>query len=153
MSDSTLEPSTNNQVSLAPSPAALVESLRSIGYTIETALADIIDNSISARSSQIDIRFLWDEYTPWIAIIDNGHGMSPKELQNAMRFGSVSPTEERAKNDLGRFGLGLKTASISQCRNLIVCSKAAGRISACQWDLNKIAECKNDDWLLSLIHI
>jgi len=60
------------QIALSPAPAALIESLRSIGYTIETALADIIDNSISAEASKIEVRFLWDEHTPWIAILDDG---------------------------------------------------------------------------------
>lgn len=150
VNDTSASPDKLSQVSLAPSPAALIESLRSIGYTIETALADIIDNSISANASKIDIRFLWHEHSPWIAIIDNGNGMSADELHAAMRFGSLSPTEERAKNDLGRFGLGLKTASISQCRNLTVCSKSSSQLNACQWDLNTISESKGDKWLLNV---
>lgn len=134
-----------------PSPSILLESLRNIGYTIETALADIIDNSISAEATQVDVRFLWDELEPWIAVIDNGNGMTPSELRTAMRFGSLSPTAVRAKNDLGRFGLGLKTASISQCRNLTVCTKSEGQLSACRWDLNKIAQSESDDWLLTIL--
>lgn len=108
----------NPDINLSPRPSALLESLRSIGYTLETALADIIDNSITANSSSISVRFAWNNGDPWIAIIDDGDGMSNDELINAMRFGSRNPVEKRAKNDLGRFGLGMKTASISQCRHL-----------------------------------
>jgi hypothetical protein len=151
MNNSTLEHAGLRQIALSPSPIALIESLRSIGYTIETALADIVDNSISAEAFNIEVRFLWDEYTPWIAILDDGHGMSVDKLRAAMRFGSLSPREERAKNDLGRFGLGMKTASISQCRNLTVCSKAGGELSGCQWDLDRIAEKNSDEWLLSVL--
>lgn len=138
-------------VSMAPSPAALVESLRSIGYTMETALADIIDNSISAGASEVDVRFDWNNQEPWIAIIDDGRGMKPDVLQTAMRFGSFSPIEERNVNDLGRFGLGMKTASISQCRNLTVCSKSGSQLAACQWNLDIIGKNSSDDWLLALI--
>lgn len=151
MSDLTLEQPSLRQIALSPSPAALIESLRSIGYTIETALADIIDNSISAEASDIEVRFLWDEYTPWIAVLDNGFGMTADELRAAMRFGSTSPTETRAKDDLGRFGLGMKTASISQCRNLTVCSKSEGEMSAYQWDLDRIVENDSNDWLLAVL--
>ena len=110
-------------VSLSPSPAALVESLRSIGYTVETALADIVDNSISAGATHVSIRFQWSEGNPWVAVLDDGCGMNADELREAMRFGTQSPLLERAKHDLGRFGLGLKTASISQCRRMTICSK------------------------------
>lgn len=136
---------------MAPSPTALVESLRNIGYTMETALADIIDNSISAGASLVDVRFNWNKQEPWIAIIDDGIGMKPDELQTSMRFGSLSPVEERNIHDLGRFGLGMKTASISQCRNLTVCSKSGSEVAACQWNLDTIANNGGDDWLLNLI--
>ncbi len=136
---------------LSPYPSALLESLRSIGYTLETALADIIDNSITAQSKSISVRFLWANGAPWIAIIDNGIGMSQKELIEAMRFGSRTPIEERAENDLGRFGLGMKTASISQCRHLTVASKRDGQLTVCEWDLDKIAITGATGWLVGLV--
>ncbi len=139
-----------------PIPAALLEALRSIGYTLDTALADIIDNSITAQASKISVRFLWDAGKPWIAVCDDGFGMSQDELVEAMRFGSKSPIENRDSDDLGRFGLGMKTASISQCRRMTVLSSDKGRISACEWNLNCLskddkAECgtqvlSEDDW-------
>jgi len=133
-------------VQLTPHPAFLMESLRSIGYTLETAVADIIDNSITAEADRISVQFMWAGGTPWIAITDNGHGMSLKELHEAMRFGSISPLTRRSAVDLGRFGLGMKTASLSQCRSVTVVSKADGRTNACVWDLDRLAETRTPEW-------
>ena len=143
--------STTEVISLSPSPAALVESLRSIGYTVETAIADIIDNSISAGAINISVRFRWSEGKPWVAVLDDGCGMTPEQLREAMRFGTQSPLLERAKHDLGRFGLGLKTASISQCRRLTVCSKSGEDTSVCEWDLDYLTAAATDDWMLKVI--
>lgn len=140
--------SSHQTVDLAPNPSALLESLRSIGYTLETALADIIDNSITAGASRISVRFRWNDGSPWIAIVDDGCGMSAEELTGAMRFGSASPLEKRDANDLGRFGLGMKTASISQCRRLTVASRKAERICAREWDLEQIASSNSSQWRL-----
>ena len=140
-----------NRVNLAPHPGALIESLRSIGYTLDTALADILDNSITAEAGRISIQFRWNGGNPWIAIVDDGFGMSPTELTNAMRFGSSSPLAQREEKDLGRFGLGMKTASISQCRRLTVISKRDGAPSACEWNLDSIAGQEGDNWLLGTL--
>lgn len=141
----------SDNLDLRPNPSALIESLRSIGYTLETALADIIDNSITANSTSISVRFLWNNGISWVAIIDDGIGMSQEELIEAMRFGSRTPTEERDENDLGRFGLGMKTASISQCRHLTVASKRDGELTACEWNLNKIAMNGSTGWIVGLL--
>jgi len=140
-----------NQISIPPRPSVLIESLRNIGYTIETALADIIDNSITATSSEIPVRFLWAEGNPWIAIADDGYGMTGEQLQSAMRFGSVSPKLLRERDDLGRFGLGMKTASISQCRRVTVCSKCKGELNACEWDLDRIFSDPSDSWSIGVM--
>lgn len=117
----------------------MVEALRDIGYSLESAVADILDNSISADARVIDIRFGWaDDGKPWIAIIDDGRGMAAEELVEAMRPGGKDPLAKRKANDLGRFGLGLKTASFSQCRKLSVITKKAGQVSSRQWDLNVV---------------
>lgn len=122
-----------------PRADILVESTRSIGYTFESALADIIDNSIGNGATHIDVRF--SSITPrYIAILDNGCGMTPDELIIAMRYGSKNVNDQRAESDLGRFGLGLKTASLSQCRKLTVISKKNNVISAALWDLDFIIE-------------
>ncbi len=134
------------KVSLSPLPSALLESLRSIGYTLETALADLVDNSITARARRISVRYLWNNGKPWIAVCDDGQGMSAAELPEAMRLGSRNPNEKRSVNDLGRFGLGMKTASISQCRQMTVISRNDGEISGCKWDLDAIAASNSAKW-------
>lgn len=130
-----------------PRAASLVEALRDIGYSLDSAVADIIDNSISAEASQIDIRFGWDEaQSPWLSITDNGFGMLDSELKEAMRPGGRDPMEKRPADDLGRFGLGLKTASFSQCRKVTVVSRKAGALSSRQWDLDLVRSL--DKWIL-----
>lgn len=123
----------------------LVESMRSIGYSFETAIADLIDNSISANASKIEILFTPSE-NPQVIIFDNGCGMTENELEEALRYGSRNPLEIKNDNDLGRFGLGMKSASLSQCRKLIVASKKNDIISCFSWDLDKIIEKGN--WVL-----
>ncbi|WP_412507592.1 ATP-binding protein [Roseovarius sp. SYSU LYC5161] len=132
-----------------PRASALIESLRDIGYSLPTALADIIDNSITAGASAV--RIYADTLTddPTIAIVDDGAGMDRDTLVEALRPGSRNPREERADNDLGRFGLGLKSASFSQCRRLTMLSRHHGVLSGARWDLDEVAE--TDRWEISLI--
>lgn len=129
----------------------LMESLRSMGYTLETALADVIDNSIAAGARHISVRFLWAGGNPWIAIMDDGRGMAHSALVEAMRFGSTSPTLIRETDDLGRFGLGMKTASISQCRLLTVVSLVEKKLSGCCWDMEHLANQTRQNWEI-LVH-
>jgi hypothetical protein len=131
-----------------PHAAALIEGLRDIGYSLETAISDIIDNSITAGAHQIEI--VTESYSdePYIAIIDDGAGMTEDELVAAMRPGSKNPLATRDKPDLGRFGLGLKSASFSQCRRLTVVSRRAGKTSAAIWDLDDVA--KRNEWAVQL---
>jgi hypothetical protein len=140
-------------IDLSPSPIALIESLRNIGYSMETAIADVVDNSITANATQIHIRFSWNSGNPWLAIVDNGYGMTKSELINAMRFGSMNPLEIRTPNDLGRFGLGMKTASLSQCQHLYVLSQKDGQVSCCEWDLKLIAKTDNPKWTLGVLDL
>jgi len=122
-----------------PKPAALIESLRAIGYNLPTAIADIIDNSISAGAKNVDVTFHWDGAQSWVRILDDGRGMSEPELFEAMRPGSQNPLQKRSAHDLGRFGLGLKTASFSQARRLTVASRRDGEVvSAREWDLDYV---------------
>lgn len=141
----------NRDIDLVPYPASLIESLRNIGYSLETAIADIIDNSITAGAREIKIRFAWNSGSPWLGIIDNGSGMTKNELISAMRFGSMNPLETRAEKDLGRFGLGMKTASFSQCRHLTVLSKQGDQISCYEWDLEKLSRSDNSGWKLGFL--
>ncbi len=122
-----------------PRAGALVEALRSVGYSVQTAIADLVDNSITARAKHVDLVFMWVGTDSWISLTDDGVGMTSDELFNAMRAGARNPLQERAATDLGRFGLGLKTASFSQARRLTVASKRkGGPISVKRWDLDYV---------------
>jgi hypothetical protein len=133
------------EIFLPPAASDLLESMRAIGYSFESAIADLLDNSLSAQARAIDINFSpFDD--PYVAILDDGTGMSPETLTAAMRHGSTNPNVNRDENDLGRFGLGLKTASLSQCRRLTVASLRDGVVSGRCWDLDHIAA--RQDWML-----
>ncbi len=126
-----------------PKANILMESMRSMGYTFESAIADVIDNSIGAGAHNVTLLFPTLPEKCFVAICDDGRGMDSKELFEAMRYGSEAPSEIRSQGDLGRFGIGLKSASLSQCKKLTVISKKNGKLSAFIWDLNLIT-C--DDW-------
>jgi len=126
-------------IELPPYAPTLIESTRAIGYSLEAAVADIIDNSIAASAKNVDI-FFFPVDGAYIAILDNGNGMGTEELNAAMQYGSKNPIDARDAKDLGRFGLGLKTASLSQCRCLTVVAKQGDRIEGRQWDIDHVAE-------------
>jgi hypothetical protein len=130
-----------------PPGASLLQSLRSVGYSLPTAVADIVDNSIAAHAKTVRLEFEWNGDRSWIAILDDGDGMAEDELREAMRPASRNPLEVREASDLGRFGLGLKTASFSQCRELCVISKRkGGGVAVRTWDLDYVA--KKNEWRL-----
>lgn len=121
-----------------PSARRLITSLRDIGYDFSQAVADIVDNSVEAKATHIRIDVEFDGDDSWVRIADNGHGMSSKQLLEAMRYGAE---RDYGEEDLGKFGLGLKTASMSQCRRLTVASrhsKSRAQVSAFAWDLEHI---------------
>lgn len=136
-------------VELPPHAASLIEGLRDFGYSLQTSLADIIDNSITAGAKRIDILSETTTEDPWIAVVDDGEGMTRDELLEALRPGTRNPREERSHGDLGRFGLGLKSASFSQCRQLIVTSRKQGETTSAAWDLDRVA--KTNKWTASLL--
>lgn len=129
-----------------PTADVLMLSMRAMGYSFESAIADVVDNSISAEAAKVSIRFAIDPSRLYVAICDDGYGMDSEELFDAMKYGSEQKRAGRAKTDLGRFGLGLKSASLSQCRKLTVASKKNGDISALMWDLDVIEEKR--DWFI-----
>lgn len=133
---------------LPPYAPTLIESTRAIGYSLEAAVADIIDNSITARATNVDI-FFFPIDKAYIAILDNGDGMTEIELNTAMQYGSKNPIEVRSIDDLGRFGLGLKTASLSQCRSLTVATKQKQVIRARRWDIDYVT--KTGAWSLLIL--
>jgi hypothetical protein len=135
---------------LPPDAPTLMESTRAIGYSIETAIADIIDNSITARARVIEVKAIPGKQ-PYFSIYDDGFGMSEKRLIEAMQYGSSNPCDARDTFDLGRYGLGLKTASLSQCRILTVLSKERGGVlHGVQWNLNHIHVAKT--WSLIVLN-
>lgn len=131
-----------------PRAAAMLESLRGLGYSTASALADVVDNSISAEATEVRIDFDWDGHQSRISILDNGCGMTDIELESALRLGDKNPLTTRDPSDLGRFGMGLKTASFSQCRRLTVVSKKKSIESCLRWDLDELAASQSNDWLL-----
>ena len=134
-------------IDATPSAALLIESIRDIGYTIETAISDLIDNSISAKANNIYIKLNDDDIENIsLEIADDGYGMNRKELLQAMTIGAKDPKIVRDKDDLGRFGLGLKTASFSQCRKLTVESNNNGEMNSFTWDLDLVRE--KNSWIV-----
>ena len=130
-----------------PFASSMSQSLRAFGYDLPSAIADLVDNSIFAAARNIWIDFNWDGKDSSICITDDGRGMAEKEMLDAMRPGSRNPLDARDPRDLGRYGLGLKTASFSQCRRLTVRSMRQGSkpVTRC-WDLDFIQQ--KDKWLL-----
>lgn len=126
------------RVQSVPEARLLLASLRSVGYNEETAIADIIDNCISAQAHEIKIHFDWEKKR--IVISDDGFGMSEKNLIENMRIGSSDPRKIRGKDDLGRFGMGMKTAAFSLGKKLTVITKADSAVSNASWDLDQIPE-------------
>lgn len=127
----------------------LISSLRSIGYTLESSVADLIDNSIAAKATKIDLQFNWHNGKASFYISDNGNGMSEQSLITAMTFASSNVSEDRSGYDLGRFGLGLKSASLAQCKVLTVMSKQLDKTTNLfRWDLNELENKSANGWTL-----
>jgi Histidine kinase-, DNA gyrase B-, and HSP90-like ATPase len=129
---------------LVPSARRLIKSLRDLGYDFAQAVADLVDNSIEAGASRVNIDVEFEGDDSWVRITDDGKGMAPDELREAMRYGTE---REYHDDDLGKFGLGLKTASMSQCQRLSVATRwnrDRADIAAYAWDLDHIE--KTNRW-------
>lgn len=130
-----------------PYAGSMLESLRGLGYSLPTALADLVDNSIAANSNEVTVHLEWAGPESWVRIVDDGDGMDDDALEAGMRLGARNPKAERAASDLGRFGLGLKTASFSQARRLTVASRQNGGPVVClRWDLDLIGQESGAEW-------
>ena len=138
---------TGRTIEIPPKPFALITSLRGLGYSPETALADLIDNSITAGSTDVEIDLHWNGGDPVAALLDNGHGMNEAQLIDAMRLGGDGPDCIRSEGDLGRFGMGLKTASLSQSRRMTIVTKVAESVSAVVLDIETVA---NKGWIATV---
>ena len=134
--------------SAPPRASAMIEALRGLGYSTPTALADVIDNSISANARNVSLDFGWAGERSHVAIVDDGDGMDSAALDLAMRLGERSPLDRREAGDLGRFGLGLKTGSFSQCRRLTVASAKNGDFNCLRWDLDVLGASADNGWHL-----
>lgn len=135
------------RISNPPKAKFLMGSMRHMGYSFADAIADVMDNSISANASIIRLLFPPNAESIYVGILDNGSGMSKQELFRAMCYGSQANEKERSKDDLGRFGLGMKSASLSQCRKMTVISKKDGVVSAYRWDYDEItSQGQRGDW-------
>lgn len=138
-----MQPNNTHKAEIAtPNPEFLIKSIAEQGYSLETALADLMDNSISANASRIEVLTKIDEEPFTLFLSDNGDGMSKESLKRNMQFPSKSPENLRESNDLGRFGLGLKTASFSQTRAFTVLSRKKGDIyySGITWDVKHLKD-------------
>ncbi|PKQ65915.1 ATP-binding protein [Labilibaculum filiforme] len=129
----------------SPNPEYLIKSIAEQGYSLETSLADLMDNSISANADKIEVLIDTESVPFTLFMADNGNGMSEESLRNNMQFPSNSPDSKRNADDLGRFGLGMKTASFSQTRKFTVLSKKRGttNFSARTWDVEYL---KSNGW-------
>lgn len=142
----TIQQKTEEDFELLPDPERIVNGLRDTGYNFNTAVADIVDNSIAANATKINIDVNIDpNMQVRVYFADNGCGMDLEGLKNAMKYGSKERVE---KNSLGKFGLGLKTASTAFCKQFSLISRNSpdSELRKVQWDLDYIAE--NGSWLL-----
>jgi hypothetical protein len=128
---------------IEPHPGGVRNALARIGYKLPEALADLIDNSIDARAKRVLVRFFCtDDSIRRVAIVDDGQGMTAEELRNGMQFGAAI---DHSRKDLGKFGMGLKSASLSHCRELSVLTRKNGETSARRWTADTI----DTDWCCS----
>lgn len=119
-----------------PDARGLLEAIRAAGYTAEQAIADLVDNAISAGASKVTFRLVRDNTEiVRVAILDDGRGMDAATLERAMRFGGEMLRDERS---LGRFGVGLKQAALSLGRTLTVLSRTSSGLVARRWTVEGI---------------
>ena len=129
-----------------PKAGAMINTFRAFGYNLQTAIADILDNSISAQAKNVWIQYEWRGAKSWVSITDDGTGMDLSSLVMAMTPGSKDPNDQRKNDDLGRFGLGLKASSFSQCKSLTVLTTTTTEVIKRCWDLDFVNETGN--WTL-----
>ena len=132
---------------IPPDPAGMIESLSALGYSLEAAIADLVDNSIDAGADTVGVNFHWAGAHSHVAVVDNGSGMTESELVTAMALGRKGASTARDIDELGRFGMGLKTASFSHTSRLAVWSKPASQcVSVRVWDLPEVV--RSGEWRL-----
>jgi hypothetical protein len=146
VSDYTLQPTISDRETISPDPERVKDAFARIGYSLAESIADLIDNSIDAKATDVLVRFLYDRgAVRRVFVVDNGHGMKEEVLRRAMRFGS---TLKHEKSDLGKYGIGFKSASLNQCEQFSVISRSYGETSGRRWS----AESFKTDWLCEKLH-
>lgn len=136
-------------IELLPNAARTIDALRENGISFQAAVADLIDNSIEAQATRVDVTMMFDGKASWVRVADNGEGMDAKTLTEAMRYGTDRNYDE---HDLGKFGMGMKTAPLSQCRCLTVASRVSvsqRRIEVRRWDIQEIE--RSNRWGLQVL--
>lgn len=134
-------------IDLSPNPRSHIKTLSRIGYNLNSAISDIVDNSITAQAKKISIEMDVINENGILVILDDGYGMTPETLVESMRIGCKDPSDERGEFDLGRFGSGMKMASFSQARKLTVISKSEhGQLHSATWDLDLVE--RDNAWKL-----
>ena len=131
-----------------PNPGRTIEGLRDTGYNFETAVADLVDNSVAAGATKVSVQVAQDfRGSVTLSIADDGCGMDMDGLIHAMRYGSPKRPDPAS---LGKYGLGLKTASTAFCRRLSLISRPSGNSPALMaiWDLDHVVE--KQQWLLQV---
>ena len=139
------------KITKTPSAKHMLIGLRSMGYSFSTALADILDNSVAAHANKIWVDAEPMDNNSYLYVLDNGFGMTREKLEDAMSFGSTSNHNGTDCLDLGRFGLGLNTASLSQCKRFYVLTKKDGLINGAFWDVDILEE--TNEWELNILNI
>lgn len=134
------------EVTSIPIASRTFEALRNLGYNLNSSIADVVDNAVNKQvaAKNITVNFSFERKKRIMCYIqDDGCGMSESELEEAMRLGTDTTYEDK---DLGKFGMGMKTASLSHCNTLTVISKRKrSNLSAFRWDIGHI---KNNGWTL-----
>jgi hypothetical protein len=131
-----------------PDPTGTIESLSALGYILESAIADLVDNTIDADVGTVDIDFHWNGPASYISVADDGKGITETELQTAIAIAERGPCLSRSAAELGRFGMGLKTASFSQASRLLVWTRSAKnkQPSVRAWDIGRVVD--SSEWQL-----
>lgn len=122
---------------ILPDPQRMIVALRQIGYSLEQAVSDLVDNSINGKASNVLIRFICDEHRIRSCVIaDDGEGVSESRMAEAMRFGSAEAT---ASGSLGKYGMGLKLASLSHAGRVTVVSRQGRSVHGRRWTVESIS--------------
>jgi hypothetical protein len=119
-----------------PNAAKLMDSLRYLGYDNYSAIFDLVDNSLDAEAKTINIVISQVGGDAMISIADDGYGMDEKVLDEALKLGSL--TDRNSTSDLGRYGMGLVTASLSIAKRTSVLTRSNGTLLKSVTDVDEI---------------